>query len=316
MTEDELIRRLTEHYEEAIRDLTRKIDVYLKQFENQDAEKRALYDAGELSHEDYMSWRMQRIAGTKQWSRMREQLTNDLVHVDQIAADIINGALPEMYAEGHNYGTFEAEKGSGWDTTYTLYDRDTVARLMEDNPELLPAPKPDIPKDQLWNRRHIQNAVTQGILQGESMDKIAARLQNVVGMDQRAAIRNARTAVTGAENAGRIDSYLRAQAMGIQMKQVWMATHDGRVRDSHAVLDGEKQDPGKTFSNGCRYPGDPKGRPEEIYNCRCTLVAEVEGADPIDMSMRPSAYLKEQGLTYEQWKQMHRENLKKSKRRK
>ena len=267
MTEEELVYRLRVAYAEAISDLSKKIDKYLKKFEKKDAEMRALYDSGVLSHEDYMSWRFSAIAGSKQWEDMRSQLTFDMVHVDQIASDIINDAIPEMYAEGHNYGTYEAEIGSGWDTTYTLYNRDTVALLMEEGKiDLLPV-NLDIPRDEQWNRQHIQSAITQGILQGEPMQKIADRLQSVVGMDERAAIRNARTAVTGAQNAGHVDSYIRAEKMGIKLKQMWIATLDGRTRDSHAMLDGQQREVGKEFSNGCRYPGDAKANPSEIYNC-------------------------------------------------
>lgn len=304
-----LTKRLHLSYRQAMNNLSEKIENYLSRFEQEDTKMRALYDSGELSHEDYMSWRYRKLAGTKQWQNMRDQLTDDLVNADKTAASMINGTLPGVYAENHNYGTYEAERGSGVDTTYTLYDKDTVARLMNGNPDLLPAPSVDIPKDMQWNRQHLQSALLQGILTGESMRDIAKRFQNVVGMDERAAMRNARTAVTGAQNAGRIDSYLRAQKMGIGMKQVWMSTKDGRTRDSHAMMDGEKVDPGKKFSNGCRYPGDPHGHPAEIYNCRCTVSAEVEGSDPYDGAATPSNYLKEQGLTYAQWKRMHAERF-------
>ena len=120
-------------------------------------------------------------------------------------------------------------------------------------------------------------------------------------------MRNARTAVTGAENAGRIDSYVRAEKMGIKLKQMWLATLDGRTRDSHVIMDGQQQEVGKRFSNGCRYPGDPQGAPAEVYNCRCTLVAIVEGADPYNPNLRKSSYLEDQELTYDEWKKMHGE---------
>ena len=67
--------------------------------------------------------------------------------------------------------------------------------------------------------------------------------------------------------------------MGIKLKKRWVATLDSRTRHTHAMLDGEQVAQDKKFSNGCRFPGDPQGPPWEIYNCRCTLIAAVEGVD-------------------------------------
>lgn len=302
-----LIRRLRLSYLQARISLSQKIEDYLAQFEKDDAMMRALYDSGELSHEDYMKWKYSTLAETKQWKNMLNQLANDLTHQNQIAASMINDTLPGVYALNHNYGTFEAEKGSGFDTTYTMYDKYTVKKLLTEHEDLLPHPSVPIEKDLLWNKQHLQSALLQGILTGEPVKDIAKRFEYCTNMTENAAIRNARTAVTGAENAGRIDSYKRAEKMGIKMQQMWMATLDGRTRDSHAMMDGEHQEVGKKFSNGCRYPGDPQGAPGEVYNCRCTVVAVVEGADPYNPNLRKSSYLEDEGLTYEEWKQMHGE---------
>ena len=304
-----LIRRLHLSYRQARISLMEKIEEYMDQFEKEDAMKRALYDSGELSHEEFLKWRQMAVIDTQAWRDMLEQLAEDMTHQNEIAASMINDTLPDVYALNHNYGTFEVEKGSGYDTTYTMYDKNTVKRLLTENEDLLPHPSVPVAKDLLWNKQHLQSAVLQGILTGDSMSDIAKRFQSVTDMTERAAMRNARTAVTGAENAGRIDSYIRAQNMGIKMKQMWMATLDSRTRDSHAIMDGEQQEVGKKFSNGCRYPGDPQGAPGEIWNCRCTTVAMVEGADPYNPNLRPSEYLKEEGLTYEQWKEMHGERF-------
>ena len=304
-----LIRRLHLSYRQARINLQEKIEDYLDQFEKKDFLMRALYDSGELSHEDYMKWKYSTLAGTKQWKNMLNQLADDLTHQNEIAASMIDDTLPGVYALNHNYGTFEAEKGSGFDTTYTMYDKNTVKRLLTEHEDLLPKPSVDIPKDLLWNRQHLQSALLQGILTGDSMADIAKRFQAVTDMTERAAMRNARTAVTGAENAGRIDSYKRAEKMGIKMQQMWMATLDSRTRDSHAIMDGEQQEVGKKFSNGCRYPGDPQGAPAEVYNCRCSAVAVVEGADPYNPNLRKSSYLEDEGLTYDEWKKMHGERF-------
>ena len=150
-----------------------------------------------------------------------------------------------------------------------------------------------------WNRRLVASQLTQGVLLGESIPKMAERVRRVTDSNYATAVRAARTAVTGAENAGRVASYKRAQGMGIDVGQEWLATLDGRTRHSHRQLDGERVEAGGTFSNGCRYPGDPEAAYAETMNCRCTLVPVVAGIDQSDAyrwSRLP------EGVTYEQWK--------------
>lgn len=292
-------------YKEAVGDLQKKLDTYLRKFETKDKIKRQQLEKGEITKAQYDHWRTGQILMGDRWQEMRDTLAADLSNSNRIAASIVNGHLPEVYALNHNYGTYEAETGAMVDTSYTLYDRDTVERLIRDNPQLLPEAKVNIPKDQRWNQKKITSAITQGILQGESIRDISKRLQKVSGMNRNQAITNARTMTTSAENAGRINSYKRAESMGIDMEKVWLATLDGRTRHSHRQLDGERAGVDGTFSNKCRYPGDPQGPAREVYNCRCTLIAQVKGVnlDLSDINLRNNYKLG--GMSYEEWKNEH-----------
>ena len=77
--------------------------------------------------------------------------------------------------------------------------------------------------------------------------------------------------------------------MGIPLKKVWIATLDNRTRHNHAVADGQTVEEDKPFTVGgyeLMYPGDPNGPGHEIYNCRCTMIAKVEGVDMSDAKRR------------------------------
>lgn len=326
-----LERRLNKEYKQASKEAHSKLVGYFKKFEKKDAIKRAERDAGKITKyvEDYAKmkgikeinqktindaydyWRTGQIAVGERWKEMQETLAEDFHNVNNIASEMIKDHSHDVYALNHNYGTFEVERGSLVDTSYTLYDKSTVERLVRDNPDLLPPPGKKVSqriregKDVLWNKQLIQSSMTQSILQGESIPQIAKRLAESVGdSNRKAAIRNARTMTTGAENAGRVDSYKRAQKMGINMVQVWLATLDGRTRHSHRLMDGEKVQVDKKFSNGCRFPGDPQGAAHEVWNCRCTLIAEVDGVNYnlADDTQRNS---KLGDMSYEEWKNEH-----------
>lgn len=288
-------------YGQAYRETRKKLNDYMNRFDAKDAIKQKLLQQGKITQKEYIDWRRGQILIGKRWREMVDTLTTDFVNADHLAMSILKGYLPEMYALNHNYGTFQVEKFSLVDTSYTLYDRQTVERLIRDHPQLLPKPRVNIPADQRWNRQHVQNTIIQGVLQGEDLRKISKRLQNVAGMDKRSAMRNARTMMTGAENAGRCDSYERASLMGIDVEKEWLSTLDGRTRDSHRHLDGEHVKLNEKFSNGCRFPGDPEGPAHEVYNCRCTLVPHIRDEDQSDAPR----FGRLGTMTYDEWKYEH-----------
>ena len=148
--------------------------------------------------------------------------------------------------------------------------------------------------------------MTSGILQGKSIGKIADDLQKrVIDMGRVSAVRAARTAYTSAQNGGRMDSYKAAEKMGIEVKKEWLATLDERTRTSHREIDGETVTQDAVFSNGLRYPGDPKGKPAEVYNCRCTLIPVVGGVDTSDRMRRDKTGVFKK-MSYPEWENAKR----------
>ena len=296
-----LEKRITKEYKQAAKEVEKKMNDYLAKFADKDAQMKKRLGAGEITASEYAEWRMRQMFTGDRWKAMSETLSADLVNVDKIAAGMINDSLPSSYAENFNYGTYEVEHGAKMNTNFVLYDKDTVINLMKDDPKIIPKANVDIPKDMVWNKRKIISAVTQGILQGEAIPKIAKRLQSVTDMDRRAAIRNARTYTTAAENKGRIDSYDRAKDMGINVKKEWLATLDDLTRVEHRHLDGmavDNDEPFETDGYKIMYPGDPDAEPEMIYSCRCTIVARI-----VDYKYNDERNDSKLGdMTYEEWK--------------
>ena len=334
----ELEKRLKAEYAQAERELAEKVAQYFKAYERKNAVKLAQLNAGQISQKEYLRWKKGQLLIGQRWQEMQDTIATDLHNVNKIAGAMISTHAKDVYALNHNYGTYEVEKGSLVDTSYTLYNRETVERLMRDDPDILPPPGKYVSqriaegKDVLWNKQQVQSVMTQSILQGESIPKIAKRLESAVGKsytediiknaDQKtaqqiakelarknraAAIRNARTMTTGAENAGRVDAYKRGQQMGVKSLQMWVATLDSRTRHEHRLLDGQKKPVGEPFEvdgKKIRFPGDPTAPPYLVYNCRCGVIAVVKGSkldkEGIEGIERRDEKLGD--MTYDEWK--------------
>lgn len=303
-----LERRIAKLYRDAGEELQATIDAYFEQFKKRDEEMKALIgtvqNGKEWTEDDYKQWRLNQIGRGERYQAMRDKVAQRATDANAVAVSYTNDATPGIYSLNRNYAAYTIERVTG-NIGFDLWDEQTVKRLMVEQPDLMPYyPKDRALKrgiDLAYGKKQITASVTSSILQGKSIKHMADDLQKrITTMSRDSAIRTARTAVTGAQNAGRMDSYAAAEKMGIKLKKEWLATLDSRTRHSHAMLDGEQVAQDKKFSNGCRFPGDPQGPPWEIYNCRCTLIAAVDGVDTSDGLRRTRDGLISD-VTYAQW---------------
>ena len=282
---EEMEKRLSAIYSRAEKEIQKTADEYFSKFSKQDEAKRKLLEQGKITEEEYTKWRKGKVMYGKRFTEMKEQCAKQLLNVNQTAMAYINGELPEVYAI--NYNALESALDGAGGYSFTLVDADTVRNLAVADTSLLPYKKIDPAKDIPWNMKKINAETLQGILQGESMDKIAKRMMNVQEMNKTQAIRSARTIVTGAENKGRQDSYARAEADGIILQKEWLSSDQpGRTRDWHmpSAFTSLVVDQDKPFENSLgkiMFPGDPSADGANVWNCRCSMAAVVKGFNKV-----------------------------------
>lgn len=266
--------RLMRIYAEAQKDLRNKLNAYFSKSDDSVKKKQKELEDGKISDEDYKSWLAMHIFRGEQWKAAVDGATDVLLQSNKVAMSIVREEQINVFAENCNIHAYEAEKKTG--VSFDIYDAASVGRLVRDNPELLPRKTVNGRKDKAWNQGIISRTITQGIIQGESIPAIAKRMANdTSSKNMRAMFRYARTAMTGAQNAGRIENMHHAQGMGIIVRKQWLATLNRTTRDAHRLLDGQEQDVDKPFKSelgNIMYPGDPSASPGNIYNCRCTLI--------------------------------------------
>lgn len=312
-----LERRIAKLYREAGEELQATIDAYFEQFKKRDEEMKALIgtvqNGKEWTEADYKQWRLNQIGRGERYQAMRDKVAHRVTDANAVAVSYTNDATPGIYSLNRNYSAYTIEQVAG-NVGFDLWDEQTVKRLMVEQPGLMPyyPPKRALKRgiDLAYGKKQITASVTSSILQGKSIKHMADDLQKrITTMSRDSAIRTARTAVTGAQNAGRMDSYAAAEKMGIKLKKRWLATLDNLTRHAHAVLDGQTVDIGMPFKadgDEIMFPGDTSAPGYLVYNCRCTTTAVVDGVDTSSAQRRarnPSTGETEviSNMTYAEW---------------
>ena len=98
---DEMEKRIREEYLQAEKEIQKKLDDYLARFEAKDKKKLADLEDGKISQADYDQWRMGQMAIGERWRDMKDVISQDLHNSNNIAKNIINGYMPDVYASGH-----------------------------------------------------------------------------------------------------------------------------------------------------------------------------------------------------------------------
>lgn len=286
----ELEKRVNEIYGRAAKELQETIDDYFEHFAKLDEKMKKMIgtvrNGKEWTESDYRQWRLAQIGRGARLEALRDKLAQRMTEAKETAIAYVNDATPGIYSLNRNYTAYTIESVHP-NADFTLFDEQTVKRLIVEQPDVMPyypeamAVKRGI--DLQFGKQQITASVTSSILQGRSIKQMADDLQNrIVTMSRVSAIRSARTAVTAAQNAGRMDSYAAADAQwGIKSRKKWVATKDLRTRHDHGVADNQIVDYDQPFDVGgykMMFPGDGSlGAPgHELYNCRCTVATATD----------------------------------------
>lgn len=303
----ELENKIKREYGRANAELKRKMSNYLETVQKGREKQEALLKAGKITQKDFDDWVTRKTAMGERWAELSKNVADDLANYDKVARSIANGYKADAYALNHNFAVYQCEHDGRCSTVYQLYDRHTVERLMREDQRLLPPAGKRVIEARKrqqaakWNQRNLQSAITQSILQGDTIQEAAVRISHtVVTRNYKSAVMYARTALTGAECAGRNDGFKAAEEMGIDLEKEWIATLDDRTRHSHREMHGVRVPVDDVFPNGCRFPADPYGDPSEVYNCRCTMKASIKGFDRQRVESSP----KMGGLSFEEWQEL------------
>ena len=301
---DSLRKRFREVYAQAEREMSQKIGEWAKEYDEQNQEWWQWLESGERTEEEYRAWLEEQVLKRDWMESMAQQLSIDATRADEKCMQMVADEVPRIFGENANWEAFDISRATGLDLNFTIYNEDAVRQLILNVPGIVYLPQLDNGKDLLWNHQHFTSALTQSILQGESLPRAAKRLSMVLGMDERAATRAARTAMTGAESAGRQHSMERAERMGIPIRKSWRAKLDGRTRQAHRELDGESVPVSGYFTWGginIDRPGDPPCPAHMIANCRCTLGNEID-LDNIPPRVVRRTNKLPKGVSYDDWK--------------
>ena len=277
--ERQLRRKIDAIYAEAGRKARAITDEFMRPWKAESERKLKQVAAGELTKDEYQAWLQSRVFTGAAWDAAAQKIADLYVAADEEARAIVGDTDQEVFRQSANLAAeaigSKAPKTLRTGISFDIYDEKAVERLTVENPQILPEWKIDEPKDYKWNYRRVQNTVIQGIVSGDSVHDIGQRLTGELAAGNAAKMKMfARTALTGANNAGRVERMKEAEQMGIRVLKKWLAVHDARTRDSHAKLDGQTAKPDEDFASELgpiKYPGDPTADPANVYNCRCTL---------------------------------------------
>lgn len=196
----------------------------------------------------------------------------------QVRPEIVN-ARTEVYRTNRAFTADSISRKAGGKVSFNQYDKRQIDILLSEQ---------ETPFTKLAYRnlgsnpsvvRRLTSELAQATVLGESQRDIIKRIRAVTGQSQYQAQRVAQTERTRVQSQARYDAGNEASAMGLKIVKKWTARMVN-TRDTHASLSGTKVLQNDAFitsdGNALMFPGDTSAPPEEIINCHCVMITDVE----------------------------------------
>lgn len=301
---DDIEKEITALYRRAWLQMSKQEKEFFNKLEIETKVKKQEVEDKKITENDYKLWLLNKINSSAEWKSIKKKMLDKIVETQKQATDYVNEKTEDVFVQNYNYESYQQEQATGINTQAINSVGEAIAILYvigsisskdekkstKTASDLFKKVGVNAKKTYFYNDNRINKIVDSGIMQGQSIPKIANSIYKVFGGSKSSAIRTARTSVTSAQNSGRLASREAlvedSEKYGFHLRHQWIATHDARTRDSHAMLDGEIVEIGEPFSNGLIEPGDKNGAPSEVYNCRCTTKTVIDGITDKDYTNR------------------------------
>ena len=273
-----LEKQIGEIYAGALKDIIHDNELFLK--------KIADVDKGIIKPNRYYNtpakvakWR----AGFTREEMRRSQLMDSIIARLQKAgydtAPIIKAARNNVYAINRAYTINAIGKKSGANLAFNRYDKRQLDTLMQERE----TPFSKIAYRNMGSNPAIVRSLTtemaKAAIGGESQPQIIKRIRAVTGQSQYQAQRVAQTERNRVQSQARNDVAQEAEKMGLRIVKTWSAQMVN-TRDTHAELNGQTVPMDQPFvtsaGNSLMYPCDPTAPAEEVINCHCVMITDVE----------------------------------------
>jgi SPP1 gp7 family putative phage head morphogenesis protein len=232
---------------------------------------------------------------------LRLQIEKEVTKLYEQEEILTHNTLGEVYKNTYYRNIYEIQKGLGFGVSFSKLDTRAIETAI--NIAWSGASYSEI----IWGKhrqqlaRNVEQIITQGVILGESNDKMAIKLQRAMGSSFNNAKRLIRTESNYVHNRATIKSY---EDMG-QDEYKYLATLDLRTSKICASLDG------KRFKLSEAQVG--KNYPPMHPNCRSTTIPVVnyEDLEPeTRLAKHDRKYYKvPANMTYQEWYKKYVNNI-------
>ena len=252
--EEKVLNDLKAIYEQALKDIEAKIEVFIARFDATTDE----------------TIRQSIIYQTQYQQALKKQINAILDDLNAKEFESISDYIAQCYENGFIGTLYDIQK-QGVPLVFPINQEQVVTALTKDT-KLVEGLYNALGVDIADLKKRIRTELSRGISQGYSWAQIAKNIRNQTTIGYNRASRIARTEGHRVQEAAKADAQLKAKEAGADVVKQWSATLDGRTRNLHAQLHHQIREVEEDFTIGkysAKYPGDFGVASMDIH-CRCT----------------------------------------------
>ena len=211
--------------------------------------------------------------------------------------DITIKTMTGITKDGYYKSGWIFETESGMSLNFRLLPKKAIEEIVLNPQSGLDVIK-TFSKNKIGGIFKIRQAITQGLIQGESVRKMADRIKDQFEKGYSDAERVIRTEGLRVYETAKLKAFDKAEAGGLKLKRRWIAGIDDRTRSAHISMNGTFADKNNKFvlvagiGAGQKVDGPHlTGIASQDINCRCTTVAEPDNEEAFDDKKRNEDYL-------------------------